>query len=121
MNSTRDFGKRSEDHQKHRRYERDDETRSRRDYSKRKKSSHRSQKEKKEKRRHRKDKRGAESSESEIDLLLSLEKEKVAVKALRQILLHQYSLRSDVREVGNGVCYNRLKMREGLLSGIVRK
>eukprot|EP00890_Picochlorum_soloecismus_P000241 jgi/Picsp_1/1217/NSC_04698-R1_dnaj heat shock n-terminal domain-containing len=99
MNSTRDCGKRHEDHKKRRHYEGEDETRSiRRDHSKRKKS-HKSYKDRKEKRRPKRERRAEESSETEFDLLTSLEKEKVAVKALRQILLHQYSLRSDVREL----------------------
>ena len=100
MNSSHSSGKRHRDHKKRRHYEREDETR--RDDSKRKKS-HKIYKDRKEKRRHKREQRGGESSDSEVDLLTSLEKEKVAVRALRQILLHQYSLRSDVREVWQ--CY----------------
>lgn len=104
MNSIHSSGRRHKDHKKRRHYEREDETRSRRDDSKGKRS-HKIHKDKKEKRKQKREQRGAESSDSEVDLLTSLEKEKVAVRALRQILLHQYSLRSDVREVRT-LCFN---------------
>ena len=98
MNSIHSSGRRHKDQKKRRHCEREDETRSRRDDSKRKKS-HRIHKDRKEKRKHKREERDAEDSDSEVDLLTSLEREKVAVRALRQILLHQYSLRTDVREV----------------------